>query len=161
MRSLTVAERLVLKALFGVSLDVNPIGLGSSMCNRPWSPYGNRISLPDSFFKNNSEHDELELSDPYTLSVFAHEALHVWQRQHGAWVTICAAVLQLGRLLRVCNPYKYDSSITDPMAMLRHFEKGSVERQGQIFQRFVYDLQTGKDTARYCGVWNYIRNRSR
>ena len=161
MRSLTVAERRALKLLFGGSLNVDPIGVGASVHNRPWSPYGNRIGLPDRFFKNRSESGELELSDPYTLSVFAHEALHVWQRQHGEWVTTSAALLQFGRLLRIYNPYKYDKSVTDPDVLLRQFEEGSVEQQGQIFQSFVYDLRTGKDTAKYCGVWNYVRNRSR
>ncbi len=72
-----------------------------------------------------------------------------------------ATLLQFGRLLCIHNPYKYDNSITDPIVMSNEFEEGSVEQQGQIFQDFVYDLHTGKDTSKYYRVSDYVRNKSR
>ncbi len=60
---------------------LDSINLGSTTFNdRAWSPYGSQIHIPESYFKDGDPSKELNLSDPYTVGVFAHEALHVWQR---------------------------------------------------------------------------------
>ena len=128
---------------FGASLNVDVIDLEQSIHGGGWSPSGNNISLPLNYFTNSNECEELNLSDPAIYSVFAHEALHVWQRQHGRDVTSEAIPLQLGRFFSfgTYDPYDYDDSISDPSKLLGIFKSGSVEQQGSIFQDYVYRHQ--------------------
>lgn len=122
-----------------------------------WSPTGNNIYLPKEFFNNNSECGELKVDNPGIYSVLVHEALHVWQRQHGKNVTLSGGALQLGRILSfgLYDPYKYKST-SDPQQMLEVFKSGNVEQQGAIFQQNVLDEQRGLDTSRYDQVAQYV-----
>jgi hypothetical protein len=103
----------------------------------------------------------LKLSSATIYSLFAHEALHVWQRQYGEWVTLKGFFLQIGRVFGI-DPYEYDRSIYKPHELLSVFKAGNIERQAQIFEDFVYRYQRGLDTSKFFGVWRhtYWRNNS-
>lgn len=157
LRSLTEGEKNSLRYYFGASLNVNAINLEVSQSGSMWSPTGNNIYLPEEFFSNNSECGELKVENPGIFAVFAHEALHVWQRQHGQSVTVSGGALQLGRILSfgLYDPYKYKNT-SDPQQMLDVFKSGNVEQQGAIFQQYVLDEQRGLDTSRYDQVAQYV-----
>lgn len=147
-RALTAGERGFLGRYFDGSLDPDHIAIGVSIGHRCWSPYGNRISLTARHFVAGDPRKEVVLGDAGVASTFAHEALHVWQRQHGQWVTLRGIPLQAGYALGLCDPYRHDSS-EDPREMLNIFLGGNIEQQGRIFERYVYASQTGGDTAAY------------
>jgi RHS repeat-associated protein len=157
LRSLTEGEKNALRYYFGASLNVDAINLEISESGSMWSPTGNNIYLPKEFFKENSECEELKITDPGIYAVFAHEALHVWQRQHGKNVFIRGGALQLARILTfgLYDPYKYDNT-TDPTKLLNVFKSGTVEQQGAILQQYVLDEQLGFDTSRYDEIAQYI-----
>jgi hypothetical protein len=106
------------------------------------------------FFKNNDPNCEVRLDSARIASIFAHEAAHVWQRQHGDWVTLPAIWAQITQP----NPYEYPSS-SDPSILLETFKNGSVEQQGKIVQDFVFTDVTQGNTGPFRDVSNYLRNR--
>ena len=156
-RRLTSNEADFLKQYFGNSLDVSQIDVDGPfpLClGHPCSPGDGKIRLPLDFFKNNDPNCEVRLDSAVIASKFAHEAGHVWQRQHGDWVTLPAIWAQITQP----NPYEYPTS-SDPSVLLETFKKGTVEQQGQIVEDFVYaDVRQG-DTTRFRDVGNYLRNR--
>ncbi len=153
-RPLSAAESEFLRRYFGSSLDLRLIRLGRSMGRRSWSPLGNQISLAAAHFRG----DELNLSNARTASVLAHEALHVWQRQHGRWVTFSGAWLQSGYALRLFDPYRY-ASCEHPKTLLELFTCGNIEQQGQIFEDFVLADQRGQDVALFSEVAQYVKSK--
>ena len=90
--------------------------------------------FPESYFTDSGA---LNLADSSVAAALAHEATHVWQRQHGEWVTAKAAPLQAGYSLGLCNPYAYDRSQSDPALLLRDFMRGNTEQQGAMVQALV------------------------
>ncbi|HEX2675741.1 MAG TPA: hypothetical protein VHM19_03860, partial [Polyangiales bacterium] len=98
----------------------------------------------------------LRLRDPRVAATLAHEALHVWQRTRGVWVTARGAVLQTGYALRLGNPYRYEPS-EDPAELLERFVRGNVEQQGQIFEDYVRAQRSGADTRAFVAVAAHVR----
>lgn len=136
MRRLLAVEAQFLERFFGDSLELGAIRIGSSLGRRSWSPFGARISLSKRHFREGHAGGEVDLQDPHSAAVFAHEAMHVWQRQHGRAVTREAIPLQAGYLLGRFNPYAYEPS-DDPDVMLALFERCNVEQQAKIFEDYV------------------------
>lgn len=161
MRRVTDAERRFLYRYFGGALAADRINIGSSLGRRSWSPLGGRISLTRDLFCEPTARSAVRLDDPRAASIFAHEALHVWQRQHGRRVTWEGAGLQAGYALGLFDPYAYDTSLADPAALLSAFRLGNIEQQGRIFQDFVYDDLSGRDIARFLGVVDWVRRADR
>ncbi|MDB4988235.1 MAG: hypothetical protein JWN04_3413 [Myxococcaceae bacterium] len=160
MRRVTQAERAFLAHYFGDSLAIERISIGSSLGSRSWSPLGARISLTRDLFREREPRAEVRLDNPLAASVFAHEALHVWQRQHGRAVTRQGARLQAGYALGLFDPYAYDVSVVDPASLLALFVLGNIEQQGRMMQDYVAaDLQ-GLDTSRFDRLAAWIRNSS-
>jgi len=157
-RSLTSHEKQFLSTFFGSSLNSTGIDIDVSIGSRAWSPYGDNIRLPAKYFKNGNLDCGVDLSNPLAASIFGHEATHVWQRQHGQWVTTQGLFLQIAYSLGI-NVYQYDASQTDPAIMLDNFLSGNIEQQGQIVQDFVYNSRTGGNTSPYVGVGSYLQNR--
>ncbi len=155
-RPLSKSETAFLDGYFGSSLDTSVIDLGYSLGSRSWSPYGNRISLEKKLWKNG----QVNLSDPYAASIFAHEALHVWQRQNSRWVTTEGAFLQGLYSAGVFDPYDYTRSIRADDIMLDQFLNGNVEQQGQMFQDYVYGIETGTNVGKYGRIADFIRGQS-
>ncbi|MET0343594.1 MAG: hypothetical protein ABW252_21460, partial [Polyangiales bacterium] len=94
MRRVTDGERAFLRHYFGDALGIDRIHVGSSLGRRSWSPYGGRISLVRELFHERDPRAEVRLDVPSIAAVFAHEAVHVWQRQGGRRVTWEGARLQ-------------------------------------------------------------------
>lgn len=157
MRPLTEGERAFLRHYFGASLALDRIRVGRSLGRRSWSPFGARISLVTPLFEGGDPARSVKLESPYAAAVFAHEALHVWQRQHGRAVTREGAVLQAGYVLGVRDPYAYDHSLRDPRDLLAVFVLGNIEQQGKIFEDYVYAERTGRDTHRFEEVVTWVR----
>jgi RHS repeat-associated protein len=157
-RPLTTKERDFLGNYFGKSLDTSNIDVDAAIGDRALSPYGDNIRLPNHYFKNGDPECEIDLSVLRYASVFAHEAAHVWQRQHGEWVTLKGFFLQLGDQLGI-SPYQYDAAETNPSTMLDNFKKGNVEQQGQIVEDFVGADRSGRNTSPFQGVRDYLRTR--
>ena len=152
LRALSQAEKTFLQAYFGKCLDVDKIDLKKRLFGkRAWSPSGNKIRLPKSYFAEGNQDNDVRLDDPHIASVFAHEAAHVWQRQNGVAVTRRAIGLQIGDFFGN-SPYDYDRSITDPSALKDVFDNGNVERQGQIIQDFVRRDRLGLPTDLFSEV---------
>jgi hypothetical protein len=136
--------------------DPTPITLGLSPTRRSWSPLGARISLSARHYCHRRIGDGVDLDDPRAASVFAHELLHVWQRQHGRRVTFEGACLQVPYMLGGKSPYRY-AFTRDADAMLSTFLCGNIEQQGQMFQDYVFRDRTGKSTAPYASIAAYVR----
>jgi hypothetical protein len=143
MRRLHEVEVQFLERFFGGSLETGGIRIGSTLGRRSWSPFGARISLSKRHFRERDARSEVDLEDPRSASVFAHEAMHVWQRQHGRAVTREAIPLQAGYLLGRLDPYAYEAS-NDPEVMLALFESCNVEQQAKIFEDYVFGVLRGR-----------------
>jgi len=161
VRRLNARERAFLQRYFVGSLALDRIALGTSLGARSWSPYGGRISLTVDLFREPDARSDVRLDDPYAASVFAHEALHVWQRQHGRAVTRQGARLQVGYALGLFDPYAYDLTLRDPRALLAAFVLGNIEQQGRIVQDYVAADMRGQDTTRFSHVARWIRGAAR
>jgi hypothetical protein len=157
-RPLSETETRFLAEYFGEALSFDGIRLGTSVGRRCWSPYGNRISLTRDCFEAGDSRAAVRLADPRVAATFAHEAVHVWQRQHNVWVTLRGAALQTGYVLRLSDPYRYAPS-EDPDAIFAQFVTGNIERQGRIFQDYVYAQRTGADSSRFTQVVAHVRER--
>jgi hypothetical protein len=157
VRRLTESESAFLVRYFGAALDLDPIRLGTSIGARSWSPYGARISLVRRLFEAHDADAGVKLSDPQTAAVFAHEAVHVWQRQRGQAVTRKGALLQTLYTLRLFDPYAYKTGLTDPRCLLAEFALGNIEQQGRIFQDYVFADLTGRDAQRFAKVASWVR----
>jgi hypothetical protein len=155
-RPLSPEERGFLARHFGASLALDGVRIARSLGRRAWSPYGQRISLTPSCFAGGDARAQIALDDPRAASILAHEALHVWQRQHGVHVTLHGAVLQAGYVLRIRDPYRYDAS-EDPQHMLAQFVGGNIEQQGKIFEDYVFAWLSGRDTQRFDAVVAHVR----
>ncbi|HEX5660452.1 MAG TPA: hypothetical protein VFX59_24825 [Polyangiales bacterium] len=154
MRRVSARERAFLRSFFADSLDVDRIWIGSSLGQRSWSPFGARISLTRDLFAG----AEVALDDARAASIFAHEALHVWQRQHGRAVTREGAWLQAGYALGR-DPYAYDRAVHDAGDLLAMFVLGNIERQGRMMQDYVYAACSGGDTARFRKIATWVQGR--
>lgn len=153
-RALTARERTFLGRYFGASLDLNRVSVSVALGARSWSPYGSHIRISRRLLGPGRE---VCLEDPRAASILAHEAVHVWQRQHGRAVSRQGAVLQTLYTLRLHNPYLYDRSVTDPDGLLSLFLSANIEQQGQIFQDYVHAELTGRCSARFAAVAAYVR----
>lgn len=158
MRRVTHGERAFLQHYFGDALEIDRIHIGSSLGRRSWSPLGGRISLTRGLFHDRDARAEVRLDVPATAAVFAHEALHVWQRQRGRRVTWEGARLQAGYALGLFDPYAYDARGGDPASMLSCFVLGNIEQQGRIFQDYVLADLLGHDTERFRLVVGWVRH---
>ena len=157
MRRLLPPERDFLAAYFGESLALDRIWMGRSLGARSWSPFGNRISLTADLYEARDPRSAVRLGDPHAAAIFAHEALHVWQRQHGRRVTLEGARLQAGYALALFDPYAYDLRVRDPATLLALFALGNIEQQGSIFEHFVFASESGRDVARFTKVARWVR----
>lgn len=157
MRPLFASERAFLERYFGSALDCEPIRVGWSPGRRSWSPWGARISLSRRNFIDRTARREVALASPASAAVFAHEAIHVWQRQLGRAVTRAGAYWQTLYLLRLHDPYAYDESLRDPTRLQDHFVHGNIEQQGRIFQDYVFADLSGGRTERFAGVARWVR----
>jgi hypothetical protein len=151
-------EQAFLEHYFGPSLSVSRIAIGSSLGRRSWSPYGARISLVRGLFEHGDPRAEVRLDDPHAASVFAHEALHVWQRERGRRVTWEGARLQTGYVLRLFDPYAYDCTVRDPGELLSLFMLGNIEQQGRMFQDYVYADRCGHDCVRFRAIARWVQS---
>ena len=158
MRRVTSGERAFLRQYFGEALAIDRIWIGSSLGTRSWSPIGGRISLTRNMFCDRTPRAEVWLEQPAVAGVFAHEALHVWQRQRGRRVTWEGAGLQAAYALGVFDPYAYDARDADPATLLTRFVLGNIEQQGRMFQDYVEADLLGHDTARFQAVAAWVRH---
>ena len=148
-----------LKTYFGDSLETKYLRIGASLGRRSWSPFGHRISLVRKHFRQRDVASEIALEDPHSASVFAHEAMHVWQRQGGRRVTWEAIPLQVAYTLGRFNPYVYEAC-DDPEQMLERFLRANVEQQAKMLEDFVYRERCGADVGEFEGVARHVRTRS-
>jgi len=155
-RSLTSRECAFLAGYFGDSLLLDRISLSVARGVRSWSPYGSHIRISHTLLGPTRE---VALDQPRAASIFAHEALHVWQRQHGRAVSRQGAILQTLHTLKLHNPYAYDRSIVDPDRLLTLFSSANIEQQGQIFQDYVHAERTGQPVSRFLAVACFVRAR--
>jgi hypothetical protein len=156
MRRLLLEEQRFLQRYFGESLDLAPIRMGTSIGSRSWSPYGARISLVRSLYRDGDPDAPVDLADPARAAVFAHEAIHVWQRQRGRAVTRQGAVLQTFDALGLRDPYAYRPR-RDPRCQLTEFVLGNIEQQGRMFQDYVFAQLTGQATQRFSHIASWVR----
>jgi hypothetical protein len=161
MRRVTDHERAFLARYFGHSLALDRIHIGSSLGRRSWSPFGSRISLTRDLFHDRDPRAEVWLDDPRAASVFAHEATHVWQRQHGRAVTRQGARLQAGYMLELFDPYAYDTSVEDPASLLALFVLGNIEQQGRMVQDYVAADLRGENTDRFARLARWLQSAPR
>jgi hypothetical protein len=157
VRRVQPAERAFLAEYFGRSLAVDALWLGSSLGRRSWSPIGARISLTRDLYEGRDPRAAVRLDDARAAAIFAHEALHVWQRQHGRRVTWEGARLQAGYSLDLFDPYAYDERERDPATLLTHFVFGNIEQQGRMFEHYVFAARTGRDITRFARLAAWVR----
>ena len=72
---------------------------------------------------------------------------------------LSATFLQIGFFFKVIDPYEYDKTIADPSAVLDMFTDGNVERQGQMFEDYVFDDLSKDDVRRFFLVQDHVWNR--
>lgn len=136
-RNISVQESSFLEDFFGSSIDVASIRIagGGHPGNRPaWQPWDYLIQLDDSFFKDDNPSKSINPT-VYNLGKLAHEALHIWQREHKvpvvSWDGLTLGITQ-GRAA-----YAYDTTEEDPNRVLQMFLAGNIEQQGKIFEDYV------------------------
>ena len=114
--------------------------------------------VPKEMFFNSDPRQTLRLEDKDVETALAHEAFHVWQRQHGHLVTSLAAIQQALLSLGILDPYSYDGR-GDDVDIYSRFVLGGVEEQAQIFEDYVRaDLDGNAATAaRYRRVAWHVR----
>jgi hypothetical protein len=157
VRRVSRRERAFLDEVFHGALAIEPIALGTSLGRRSWSPYAARISLARDLFVDRDPRADVRLDDPRAASIFAHEAVHVWQRQCGRAVTRQGAVLQAGYTLRLFDPYAYDTRERNAASLRTAFILGNIEQQGRMIEDFVYAERSGAETAHFEQLVAYLR----
>jgi hypothetical protein len=157
-RAPSEAEHRFLQQCFGDSLATRGLRIVASLGQRSWSPFGQRISLVRRHFRGENAANDIDLDDPRAAAVFAHEAMHVWQRQGGRRVTWEAIPLQAGYLLGR-DPYAYEAC-EDPSQMLERFLLANVEQQAKMVEDLVYRQRAGADISALAAVAQHIRTRS-
>ncbi|MGE0823780.1 MAG: hypothetical protein AB7G75_14010 [Candidatus Binatia bacterium] len=156
-RALNVFEEKFLRQYFGDSLKTPRIRIMATPVPRAHSVYGNYIGLPTWCFLCGDSAAEVDLANTYAAATFAHEAVHVWQRQQGLWVTWKGLWLQLGYGLGI-DPYVYDCSEHDPDVLLEYFRSGNIEQQGQIVEDLVVAERTGQHIEKFRAVREYLHS---
>ena len=159
-RPLTPTERAFLEAVYEKSLNTKLIDINPSFeKGQPYSPMGNDIRLPIEMFHNEDVRYMVVLSDSSIPSTLVHEAFHVWQRQHGQWVTTRGLVRQALYKLGISDPYQYDVLSTGA-EMLKQFKTANVESQAQMFEDGVTVMLSGNAStlSPYWDIINYVRN---
>ena len=150
-------EKKFLQRYFGDSLNITQISVATTRGRRAYSVYGNYVCLPAWCFLCGDSTTEVDLANAYAAATLAHEAVHVWQRQQGIWVTVKGAWLQVGYGLGI-DPYAYDYSEYDPGRLLEYFRSGNIEVQGQIVQDFVVAERTGRNSKKFDAVREYLHS---
>jgi hypothetical protein len=159
-RPLHDCEREFLAREFGTSLALHVLricGGGQPTGRVAWQPFGARIQMHDRCFEQGDPRAPLKL---LAYPTFAHEALHVWQRQHRhCALNVSVDGLWLGAT-RGARAYDYDSTIVDPELMLQHFRSGNIERQGRMFEDYVRSNITTPEArdGRFSEVARYVRS---
>jgi hypothetical protein len=162
-RALLDSERDFLEREFGHSLELERLriaGGGQPLGRLAWQPAAALIQMADVCF----EHDDPEQAvRPAAYPIFAHEALHVWQRVHKQCaVHVSVDGVWLG-LVRGRSAYAYDARLEDPELVLQEFLSGNIERQGQIFEDYVrsnVEVIHARD-PRFLAVADYVRGKQR
>jgi hypothetical protein len=162
-RALLASEREFLAYEFGPSLELERLriaGGGQPLGRVAWQPAVALIQMADSCFEQNDPQQSVRLS---AYPIFAHEALHVWQRVHKQCaVHVSVDGVWLG-LARGRSAYAYDRRLEDPALVLREFLAGNIERQGQMFEDYVrsnVQLIHARD-PRFQAVAEYVREKRR
>jgi hypothetical protein len=162
-RPLLPREREFLAAEFGDSLDLSRIriaGGGHPLGRIAWQPAAALIQLGDGCFEAGDPERPIATQH---LPILAHEALHVWQRVHKhSRFGVSIDGLLLGAL-RGRDAYIYDTSLSDPTALLTEFLHGNIEQQGQIFEDYVrsnVSVPRARASKFQC-VAEYVRHKAR
>ena len=150
LRPLMDVEAAFLEYFFGRTLDTSTIDVDTDFATRvngrAWSPYGGNIRLPKDYFTAGDPCKVVRLEHVRIASVFAHEATHVWQRQHYGSPTLQGIYLQPLNSLGIINAYTSPAT-NEPAEKFRQFARGNSEQQGQIVQDMVFAELSGLDTA--------------
>ena len=118
--------------------------------------------MPTSYFVGNNLNNVLRVDSSAVVSKFAHESMHVWQRQQDKKNVFMRALLpQILYTITggLYDPYNYDKSINDPDKVLKMFLGANVEQQGQIMEDYVRAAENKQDTSKYSRLSEYILNR--
>jgi RHS repeat-associated protein len=167
LRPLTANEKAFLSKYYGKSLNVDEIDVGvlpeplRAMGIGGMSPYGGKILLPQRDFKKGNGDNELVLSSKYVGCDFAHEAFHVWQRQHGRLdVSIGGLSLGIGGAIFGVDVYDYFGFNRHDVYM--QFLAGGIEQQARIFEHVVKaDMERNALNSNVLGeVAAYVRAQS-
>lgn len=118
---------------------------------------GGRISLPGVCFEAGDATQVLRLHHPQVAGMFAHELLHVLQRELGMAVTRQTLLLQGTYFLAGRNPYLYRTS-ANARQMLRHFWAGNVEQQAQMWQDHVQAQVAGQSLPGHALLAQAVRH---
>ena len=98
------------------------------------------------------------------LPIFAHEALHVWQRVHRHCAVHVAGVERAcgSGAAHYVRAYRYDTRLADPAELLREFLAGNIERQGQMFEDYVRsNVHVLRDRdPKFAAIAQYVRARA-
>ena len=162
-RPLSERERAFLAREFGASLALHRLriaGGGHPLGRLAWQPTAALMQFADACFEGGSAQRDLR-SEYYP--VLAHEALHVWQRVHRQCaVHVSVDGLWLG-IARGRDAYAYDRTLRDPLQVLRAFQSGNIECQGQMFEDYVRSgVEASNDRdPKFAAVADYVRNMSR
>ncbi|MFZ2753086.1 MAG: RHS repeat-associated core domain-containing protein [Lysobacteraceae bacterium] len=166
------AEREFIRQLFGDCFNANRIDIEKKWPwtgSRPWSPHSGSINFTGNYFVNGNADSGLDLSRRGVRGVFAHELLHVWQRDQSGTVTTFGAVLQWGYSasnaihsvteMTLSDPYQY-MNIPSPHDNLQYFDtlfnNGLYEAQAEMWQDlYLNSNKSPFDAAR----WQLVKNR--
>lgn len=160
-RPLAPAEQALLQRYFGGNLRYERIRVGATplgISRRASSPWGSTAFFPRSCFEAADPQRPLALSSMRVQRKLVHEATHIWQRQHGDWVTLRALPLQV-RYLLGRDVYGYDRTVDGPEPCLTLFRSANVEQQGQMIEELLGDEQRGAQSDKWQAVLRYLQNR--
>lgn len=154
------AELRFLRRYFGDNLRYEKLRFGATPLNltrRASAPWGSTAFFPRGAFRRGDPRRPLDLARPAVCRVLAHEAAHIWQRQHGEWVTCRALPLQAAYLCGR-DVYRY-AAPKEPEALLALFQACNVEQQGQMVGDLVACELSGGAMRRWTGLRVFLRER--
>lgn len=124
---------------------------------------GHCVSMVDAYLcpvfvlKRAMPHKSCVFTIRKSRGMFAHELLHVLQRELGMAVTRQALLLQGTYFLAGRNPYLYRTS-ANARQMLRHFWAGNVEQQAQMWQDHVQAQVAGQSLPGHALLAQAVRH---
>jgi RHS repeat-associated protein len=156
-RPITSDETTFLDSIYGGALatgDIRLHSLGIAGFIAPGiSPWFNDIYLRGEYYRD----PQLDLGNVRVAGLFAHESFHLWQRQHGRWVSTEGLAAHAVEFPLSFTDWRIDLYSYDPHDVYMEFLQGGIEQQAEIIEDYVTARQRGWSTTQFEAVMSFVR----